>query len=186
MVIELKTVLFIVDICILLILLTGILWSVGIPEKRIWPPPSKKSWQYRITWLFFYLVFVLNTILIFVDWNSWIVDSPLRFILGIPLILIGSMLLLWGIRTLGTINTSGVGDGFIQDGPYRFTRNPQYLGDMMLFIGLSIMANSGYLWVTHILLILIFLITTLAEECWLVEQYGETYLEYLGKTSRFL
>ncbi|MGB2964037.1 MAG: PEMT/PEM2 methyltransferase family protein [Anaerolineales bacterium] len=113
-------------------------------------------------------------------------DSPLRFILGIPLILIGSMLLLWGIRTLGTINTSGVGDGFIQDGPYRFTRNPQYLGDMMLFIGLSIMANSGYLWVTHILLILIFLITTLAEECWLVEQYGETYLEYLGKTSRFL
>lgn len=112
--------------------------------------------------------------------------NPLRFILGIPLSIIGVSLLIWGIRTLGLINTSGISDGFIKKGPYRFTRNPQYLGDMLLFLGLSIMANSLFLWITHILLILVFTITPLAEEDWLRKQYGDAYQSYLKDIARFL
>ncbi len=177
---------FSIDIVVLFILLIGAAWSVAAPNTRIWPPPGKKSWQYLITWILFYLVFGLNTLLIFFDWNTWIFNSPLRFVLGIPLIIIGTLLFSWGIRTLGTINTSGVSDGFINTGPYQFTRNPQYLGDMVLFIGLSIMTNSLYLWITHLLLILIFVLTPLAEEKWLEEQYGEQYLQYKNQSARFL
>jgi len=120
------------------------------------------------------------------DWNSWLFDDPLRLIIGIPLALIGTFLLIWGVRTLGARNTSGLSDGFIREGPYRFTRNPQYLGDMMLFVGLSILANSLVLWVAHILLILVFAITPLAEEDWLKDQYGDVYRSYFEGTSRFL
>ncbi|MCK4826607.1 phosphatidylethanolamine N-methyltransferase family protein, partial [bacterium] len=162
------------------------IWSIAAPHKRIWPPPGKRTWQYRVTWIGFYLVFGINALFILFDWNTWIFNGPLRFVPGIPLIIIGTLLFSWGIRTLGTINTSGVSDRFIKTGPYQFTRNPQYLGDMILFIGLSIVTNSLYLWITHILLILVFVVTPLAEEKWLEEQYGELYLQYKNQIARFL
>ena len=177
---------FIVDVVALFVLLIGAIWSVAVPNKRIWPPPSKRTWQHLSTWFLFYLVFSLNTLLMVLDWNSWLFDDPLRLIIGIPLALIGTFLLIWGVRTLGARNTSGLSDGFIREGPYRFTRNPQYLGDMMLFVGLSILANSLVLWVAHILLILVFAITPLAEEDWLKDQYGDVYRSYFEGTSRFL
>ena len=177
---------FFLDVLALIVLMAGIIWSVAKPAKRIWPPPGSSTWQYKLAWIFFYLVFGINTLIIILDWNSWIFSNPLRFLIGIPLCVTGSSLLVWGIRHLGVINTSGVSDGFIKSGPYRFTRNPQYLGDMVLFLGLSILTNSLYLWITHILLILVFIITPLAEEDWLREQYGDDYQSYVNKTSRFL
>lgn len=179
-------VVFVVDLIVLFVMLIGTLWSVAIPHKRIWPPPSKRAWQYYFSWGFFYLVFGLNTLLIVFDWNTWVMDNPLRFIVGVPLILIGSLLVVWGIRTLGVKNTSGLVEEFVKDGPYRFTRNPQYLGDMVFYIGLSIVTNSLYLWITHILLIINFIITPISEEDWLLDQYGDTYRDYMEGTSRFL
>jgi len=88
--------------------------------------------------------------------------------------------------TLGRANTSGLSEGFVRSGPYRFTRNPQYLGDIALFIGLSLIANSLYLWVTHGLLILVFILTPLAEESWLEEQYGQPYRDYRRDTPSWL
>jgi protein-S-isoprenylcysteine O-methyltransferase Ste14 len=183
---NLIVILFGINTCTLLILLVGIIWSVARPEKRIWPPPGKTSWQYILAWILFYMAFGLNTLIIVLDWNSWIFSNPLRFLPGITLVLVGSSLLIWGIRHLGVINTSGISAGFIKTGPYRFTRNPQYLGDMILFLGLSIITNSLYLWVTHSMLILVFIITPIAEEDWLQDLYGDDYLSYLEGTSRFL
>ncbi len=57
---------------------------------------------------------------------------------------------------------------------------------MILFVGLSLIANSLYLWVTHVLTIMVFAVTPLAEETWLEDQYGEEYTEYKRGTSRFL
>ena len=177
---------FTVDVIVLFILLLGSMWSVASPEKRIWPPPGRQSWQYMSAWAGFYLVFTSNAALFFLDWNSWILTDVTRLILGIPLSVVGALLLSWGCATLGVANTSGLQRGFISTGPYSFTRNPQYLGDMILFMGLSLVANSTYLWITHALLILVFVITPLAEETWLEEQYGEVYLAYKRNTARFL
>lgn len=178
--------LFTVDVIILMVLLVGTLWSVAFPEWKIWPPPQKRSWQYIATWACFYLVFALNASLFVLDWNSWMFSSELRLLIGVPLASIGGLLVGWGIATLGVRNTSGLKERFVSSGPYRFTRNPQYLGDMILFLGLSVIANSLLLWVTHALLILVFSATPLAEEPWLEDQYGDAYREYKRSTSRFL
>ena len=119
------------------------------------------------------------------DWNSWVFAGNLRFLLGIPLALLGGLLAIWGIATIGWKN-SRLREGFAASGPYRFTRNPQYLGDNVLFLGLSIIANSQLLWVTHALLALVFIITPLSEEVWLKEQYGEEYERYRRESPRFL
>ena len=109
-----------------------------------------------------------------------------RLIVGIPLALVGALLVSWGLATLGARNSSGLKGGFVSSGPYRFTRNPQYLGDMILFVGLSVIANSLYLWITHGLLIIVFAVIPLAEEPWLKAQYGEPYIKYKRGSSRFL
>ena len=96
------------------------------------------------------------------------------------------MLFSWGFATLGTKNTSGIKNQFISKGPYRYTRNPQYLGDNILFLGIIILSNSFITLITHALLILIFLITPWAEERWLEEQYGEIYKEYKKVVPRFI
>ena len=82
-----------------------------------------------MTWICFFAAIGINACLIFLDWNSWIFAGDLRFILGIPVALLGGLLALWGVVTIGWTNSLGVRDGFIAWGPYRFTRNPQYLGD---------------------------------------------------------
>jgi protein-S-isoprenylcysteine O-methyltransferase Ste14 len=167
---SIKFELFLVDLVCLYILLIGITWSISFPKRRIWPPPKKASWQYFITWVLFYIVFSLNFILVFVDWNSWIFSNPFRFLIAIPLIILGSLLVSCGISTLGT----------------SYTRNPQYLGDIILFLGITIFANSLYVLIIHVLLSFVFIITPWAEESWLEEQYGEIYLEYKKQTPRFL
>jgi protein-S-isoprenylcysteine O-methyltransferase Ste14 len=173
-------------VALLGLLLTGAVWSVAVPARRLWPPRDRRSWQYLPTWVLFYLAFALNATLLIVDWNSWVLKSNLRFIVGFPLTLLGALLVSWGIATLGARNTSGLKAGFVSTGPYRFTRNPQYVGDIILFVGLSLVANSLYLWITHILTIVVFVVAPLAEETWLEEQYAEAYTKYARGVPRFL
>ncbi|MBS1249236.1 MAG: hypothetical protein MAG431_00811 [Chloroflexi bacterium] len=183
---SIKAPLFVFDLAVHYLMLIGIVWSVAKPKQLIWPPPKKWSWQNIVTWVCFAIAFILNGVFVFLDWNSWMIPEYVRFFVGVPLALIGFSLFLWGFTILGIKNTSGLKGGFIYSGPYRYTRNPQYLGDIFLFVGIILISNSRYLMVVNSLLALIFLITPLAEEIWLEEQYGEEYKDYKRATTRFL
>lgn len=178
--------LFVVGLICTSILIFGVIWSILFPEKRLWPPPRKRSWQHLLTWTLYYILFLLNILLFFLDWNSWVILSPYRYFIAIPIIILGTFLVSWGIITLGTKNTSGVKDQFKTQGPYQYTRNPQYLGDIILFTGIIIFTNSIFLLIINVLLNLSFLILPFAEEPWLKKQYGEEYIEYKKKVPRFL
>ena len=177
--------LFATDVAILIVLLAGVLWSISVPDKRIWPPPRRSSWQWVLTWTCYSVVCGLNVALLLLDWNAWRFPSSLRFVAGIPLALLGGLVAVWGVITLGGKNSAGLKDGFVLAGPYRFTRNPQYVGDVMIFVGVSLIANSLFLWVAHALLSFVFLLAAIAEERWLEQQYGQPYREYRRATSRF-
>ncbi len=186
MMVDIKESIFIVDVVANYILLFGLVWSIMFPEKRIWPPPKKRSWQYSATWGLFYVAFISNILLLVLDWNTWVIPYEIHFLLGVPITIIGVLLVTSGIVTLGIKNTYRLRDEFILSGPYRYTRNPQYLGDMIFFIGISLISNSLYFLVVHLLMILVFLFTPFAEEVWLEKQYGEEYKNYKRNTARFL
>ena len=42
-------ILFATDVAILMVGLVGMLWSIFVPDKRIWPPPGRRSWQWVLT-----------------------------------------------------------------------------------------------------------------------------------------
>ena len=98
----------------------------------------------------------------------------------------GAAVFLWALRTL-TINTSlGLKGKLVTAGPYRYSRNPQYVGVILFFSGTILLYNSFYAFVTGIIGIIWFVLTPFIEESWLKEQFKEEYDEYRKKVPRFI
>ncbi len=162
-----------------------ILWSIVFPEKRIWPPLKKWSWQFLLSWLLFFGAVSADVAMMVIDRSAFLPIGNERLYLSVPIVVVGVLFLGWGILTLGIERTSGVAGEFISTGPYKFTRNPQYIGDMLIFMGMILFSNSFRAAAGFSLLILAFLLMPLAEELWLEEAYGEAYKKYKMITPRF-
>ncbi len=78
-------------------------------------------------------------------------------------------------------------DSLVQDGFFAHSRNPLYLGNMLVFLGLFLVLNSpvGYLAGVPFFYVA-YLSITLAEEEFLRKQFGDEYLAYFNRVSRFL
>nr|WP_290665195.1 methyltransferase [Ardenticatena sp.] len=162
-----------------------ILWSVVFPTKRIWPPLQKWSWKYIVVWGLFLAAFGSDLFFVLGDESNMLPVGSERYALGLPLVLVGLLFLGWGAYTLGAARSLGRAGEFVMAGPYKLTRNPQYLGDILLFLGLMVIANSFRAFAGFALLILALLLMPLAEEPWLEEMYGDAYRAYRASTPRF-
>ncbi|MBE0617959.1 MAG: isoprenylcysteine carboxylmethyltransferase family protein [Proteobacteria bacterium] len=72
-------------------------------------------------------------------------------------------------------------------GPYRLTRNPLYVGNFFLGLGVGIM--GGRLWLLALFLLLfipVYRTLVLKEEKRLLERYGEDFLAYCREVPRFI
>jgi protein-S-isoprenylcysteine O-methyltransferase Ste14 len=75
----------------------------------------------------------------------------------------------------------------IVKGPYRFTRNPMYVGITLVEIGLGLAFNN--LWISLFAvpaLLTVHVIAVLPEEQYLSEKFGESYKAYLARVRRYL
>jgi protein-S-isoprenylcysteine O-methyltransferase Ste14 len=167
------------------LLLLGAIWCVAFPSRRIYPMERRNGW-YVVLWVLFGFVFVSNPVFVVLDWNSGVWQSGLRFWLALPVAFLGAALVSWGLVTLGAKRTSGLADELVARGPYLLTRNPQYVGDFLLFVGVAMFANSGVVAVTHLLTALVLLVAPFAEEPWLEEHYGDPYVAYRQRVPRYL
>jgi protein-S-isoprenylcysteine O-methyltransferase Ste14 len=99
----------------------------------------------------------------------------------------GVFLRVWGTAYLGTftVNHAQMKAGAVlADGPYRFVRNPLYLGTWCMVAAMAfIMPASGALF-TMVLLTLFQLRLILAEEAFLTVQLGDCYRAYLRTVPR--
>ncbi|MBS1840111.1 MAG: isoprenylcysteine carboxylmethyltransferase family protein [Acidobacteria bacterium] len=75
----------------------------------------------------------------------------------------------------------------ILQGPYRFTRNPMYLGITLVVIGLGLALNN--LWISLFAapaLLVVHFIAVLPEERYLAEKFGDSYRSFLAQVRRYL
>ncbi|MFW9839207.1 MAG: methyltransferase family protein [Candidatus Thorarchaeota archaeon] len=169
-----------------ILLLFGVVFSVAFPRYRIWPPPSRTSWQYWVSWFFIILSSVGVPVIGFLDLGSMWPIQWVSFVFGGVLVLIATFLIYWGIRTLSLHQSLGLEGELITNGPYKYTRNPQYLAMMLFYLSLIIVTGSYLTFLTGSLLILMYIITPFCEEPWLVEQFGKEYIQYSLEVPRFV
>ena len=103
-----------------------------------------------------------------------------------PLGLAGNALALWAIAALGIAPTSGDESMLVYRGPYRFSRNPQYVGFIAALIGWALLTNSVLALIVSLAGITPLLLVPLAEEPWLRERLGAAYADYQHTVPRFI
>jgi protein-S-isoprenylcysteine O-methyltransferase Ste14 len=120
---------------------------------------------------------------------SFTVATPIVIVLGALAALAGAVLRVWGTAYLGysTVHHGDMQAGAVMaDGPYRYMRNPLYLGGWFMMIAVSLlMSPSGALF-TVVLLTVFYLRLILGEEAFLAGQLGQPYEGYLRAVPRLL
>jgi protein-S-isoprenylcysteine O-methyltransferase Ste14 len=107
-------------------------------------------------------------------------------VVGLASMIAGSLLLAWGIGTLSWAQSLGRGQTLITEGPYRFTRNPQYIGDLALIAGFVLWSDSPRALSVAIAISIAVCLFPRTEEPWLGELFGDAYTRYRRRTPRFL
>ncbi len=111
---------------------------------------------------------------------------------GILLMAAGGLLVLtcvtfFIIRGKGTPAFFDAPTEFVATGPYRYVRNPMYIGGFILLIGFGLVRHSISILIFSILYMVLFhLFVVYYEEPTLEKQFGKSYLDYKKKTHRWI
>jgi protein-S-isoprenylcysteine O-methyltransferase Ste14 len=121
--------------------------------------------------------------------HSPLLDQYIRgcFAIGTLIVAVGALIRSWAESYLHSsiVHDAALhSDQLVADGPYRRVRNPLYLGNLFLAIGLGLLASrSGFL----VISIGIFLFSyrlILREETTLLQSQGESYRRYFAAVPR--
>jgi protein-S-isoprenylcysteine O-methyltransferase Ste14 len=74
----------------------------------------------------------------------------------------------------------------VTDGPYRWSRNPQYVTYLLLPVGYALTGSAVMAWVGVALLLVLVHLTVLVEEEHLEGRFGDRYRAYRRATPRYL
>ncbi|MGM0590231.1 MAG: methyltransferase family protein [Halobacteriota archaeon] len=159
--------------------------SIRSQSVRFWPHGTR-HWTFWLGWTA-WVVYVGSLFgVAYLDWWSWYRPSTLLQIASLLLLLAGALVSLWAVWRLGFRESTGLEGQLNTDGPYRYSRNPQYVSYVTMLIGGAVIAGS---WMTAVLVLLgiaWFLLAPLSEEPWLRDQYEEAYEAHRESVPRFI
>lgn len=127
----------------------------------------------------------LILMLVYQEANIW------SLILGFIIALKGELIRLWGVCWAGseTRTTGNVGGTYlIISGPFAHVRNPLYVGNILIYVGLGIMSLAlfPYLQIAALLYFSFqYHFIVKEEEDYLIKTYGEQYKKYVENVPRF-
>ena len=112
------------------------------------------------------------------------IDFGLLFYPGLAIAIVG--LILVGIVFYSFAKQPGLATSGIQ----RYSRNPNYIGWTIYFLGLTVIGWNGSVWSILFLCYLIYTAiylhsNVLQEEVFLANKYGNSYTEYMERTPRY-
>jgi protein-S-isoprenylcysteine O-methyltransferase Ste14 len=125
----------------------------------------------------------------FTDYRNWFWDW--QTILGLSMMLAGTIFRVWCIRTLGKFFTATVKtqeeQRVITSGAYRVVRHPSYSGAFIAAVGSSIFMHALFAAIfTFIVLFFAYYIRIKAEEETLIKEFGEEYESYRKRTKKLV
>ena len=97
----------------------------------------------------------------------------------------GSLVIARSLQAAGTTEL-GRPDRLVRSGPYAVTRNPMYVGWVLLQLGIGIASGSGWVLATLPFVGAVVHQEVLSEERRLSSTFGDEYREYCATTGRYL
>jgi protein-S-isoprenylcysteine O-methyltransferase Ste14 len=112
-------------------------------------------------------------------------------ILGGLIALGGVLLALAAVRQFGQLHTTvephGSVTALVTEGPFRFSRNPIYVGYVCLLIGIPMAINSYWgVLLSPVLIVLFNQLVIRYEEIYLERKFAQAYLDYKSRVRRWL
>ena len=137
----------------------GAPWLVGWLLTTSWGDPvDLGGWRVPVGWAL---------VSLFVVWNGW-------------------ALWLFGRHRTGLLPGQAT-ETLIEEGPYRFSRNPLYLGLLALYLGLALLAPTFWgLVLFPAAVLLVYWGAIRPEEQFLRERFGGAYDDYTRRVRRWL
>lgn len=138
-----------------------------------------------------YLVAFLAALGLHWVWPVPLLPNSAAIAAGIVVFAIGIALNYWGksaMRSAGTnVNPFQPTTAIVVSGPFRFSRNPLYLGLSLDLVGLSLIFNTawGVVLLLPVLTVMHFSVI-LREERYLEIKFGESYVQYCSGVRRYL
>ncbi|WP_299649956.1 isoprenylcysteine carboxylmethyltransferase family protein [uncultured Tateyamaria sp.] len=166
--------------------LAAIVWSIAYPERRLWPPKEYTALTPILVWVPTFTLFGTMIAVGVMEWGSWSIPAAIRYSLGGTLIVLGNLGVWSEVLKFGVDQTGGAPGNLRTSGLYRYSRNPQYVSDMMIVLGWTLMSASPNALLIASASIVVLAAAPFAEEPWLVDQYGEEYQTYRLTVGRFL
>ena len=119
------------------------------------------------------------------------VHDHVFIIFGTILIFVGFTLDLWAMVVMWRARTNILpnrgADSLINSGPFRFTRNPIYLGNTVVMLGVSFYFDNGwFLLLGLVAAILVHHLAIRREEIHLAKRFGDEWRNYSTRTPRWL
>ena len=118
--------------------------------------------------------------------SFWLSAPP-----GAVLAVLGAALIGWALswfrRTGQSPNPRRPSTELVLAGPYRFMRNPMYVGLTLLTLGIGGLLARGWIaLLAPLALLAVHYIAVLPEEAYLAGKFGDSYLAYKAKVRRYL
>lgn len=194
-------------------ILFSILWIIFIANimwvrYSLMEPKSKLSIRrtvrqqsrFHIIALSLFAPFWFGGIILYIIIPGWITFLSIPLPDWFRLIMVGVTALcipviLWGYRALGRNWVHALEpskflrrkkETLVTSGPYRYVRNPIYLGSFTFIIALALVAANWLLLVPALVLITIIYAQIGNEERMLIEKFGDRYREYMKRTPRLI
>ena len=90
-------------------------------------------------------------------------------------------------RNKTTVNPGGITTTIVNDGIYRYTRNPMYIAFTLFYCGVALLTQSWFCFLLLIpLLILVQKGIIKREEAYLTRKFGQEYLSYKAQVRRWI
>jgi protein-S-isoprenylcysteine O-methyltransferase Ste14 len=123
------------------------------------------------------------------EWASRPIPTGVRWI-GVASFACATAWLMWMFHALGRNLTDTVvtrrDAHFVDHGPYRFVRNPMYIGILMVGMSLGLALGTWLLPLAASLMFTLLALRTRIEERYLIERFGDQYRDYMKRVGRYL
>lgn len=111
--------------------------------------------------------------------------SLLVFIIGFIILL--TCIIGFAVHGRGTLSPADPTKKLVVQGLYRYSRNPMYVGVMLMLVGESVLFQSGTLWLyTGGIFIMFNIFIRYIEEPRLIRDFGSEYTDYRKRVKRWL